>query len=362
MLRLEARAAPSTAMRLLSPPLAIGLTIVTGLLIFWLLNKDPIQGFRVFFVQPLSSFYGVTEVLLKATPLALCAMGLAIGFRANVWNIGAEGQFILGAIAASGIALYAGNLTVLSLVIMVIAGVAGGAFWAAIPAFLKTRFNTNEILVSLMLVYVAELLVSWVVFGPWRDPMGFNFPQTRMFDSTALLPTLLDGARVNLALGFAIAVLLAGYLLLFRTYLGFRMRVAGESSGAARYSGIRASTMTWLGLLIGGGCAGLAGMAEVAGPMGQLTDRVSSGYGFAAIIVAFVGRLHPLGIGLASLLMALFFIGGEQAQQYLGVPGSISKVFQGLLLFYLLAVDVLIRYRLRIGRAGSSSAGVVSVT
>jgi ABC-type uncharacterized transport system permease subunit len=355
MLRLEVRAVPSGVMRLASPPLAIGLTVITGLLIFWMLDKDPIQGFRVFFMQPLSSFYGLTELLLKATPLALIAMGLAIGFRANVWNIGAEGQFILGAVLASGVALHAGNLPVGSLLLMLLAGIAGGALWAAIPAFLKTRFNTNEILVSLMLVYVAELLVSWIVFGPWRDPMGFNFPQTRMFDSPSLLPQLLEGARLNLALSFAVLVLIAGYFLLFRTHLGFRMRVAGESPGAARYSGVSANTMTWLGLLIGGGCAGLAGMAEIAGPMGQLTDRVGSGYGFAAIIVAFVGRLHPLGIGLASLLMALFYIGGEQAQQYLAVPGSIAKVFQGLLLFYLLAVDVLIRYRVRLMIPGQAS-------
>jgi simple sugar transport system permease protein len=223
----------------------------------------------------------------------------------------------------------------------------GGATWAGIAALLKTRFNTNEILVSLMLVYVAELLVSWVVFGPWKDPKGFNFPQTQMFEATALLPILLEGSRLNLAFGFAIVLLAAGHVLLTRTTLGYKMRVAGQSAGAAAYAGFSSKAMTWIGLLIGGACAGLAGMAEVSGPMGQLTDKVANGYGFAAIIIAFVGRLHPLGIGLAALLMALFYIGGEQAQQYLGLPGAISKVFQGLLLFYLLAADVLIRYRIR---------------
>lgn len=350
MLRLEPRAVAQPWIRLVTPLLAIVLTVLTGLVIFAVLGKDPIRGFEVFFINPLKTQYGLTEWLLKATPLALCAAGLSVGFRASVWNIGAEGQFIAGAIAATLVALYVGPYPIVTLVLMVLAGMAGGAAWASIPAWLKTRFNASEILVSLMLVYVAELLVSWLVFGPIRDPMGFNFPQTVMFEPEALLPILVPGTRLNLVLGLVVAVLLAVYVLVFRTHLGFKMRVAGQSANAARYAGISAKAMIWLGLLIGGATAGLAGMAEVAGPMGQLTDRVGSGYGFAAIIVAFVGRLHPVGIGLASLIMALFFIGGEQAQQYLGLPGSISKVFQGLLLFYLLATDVLIAYRIRWGR------------
>lgn len=362
MIRLYARPAPSAAMRVGTPVLAIVLTILTGLLIFALLGKDPVRGFEVFFVNPLKTTYGISEWLLKATPLALCAAGLAVGFRASVWNIGAEGQFILGSIGATFVALYAGSIPVVTLFLMVVAGAAAGAVWAAIPAFLKTRFNASEILVSLMLVYVAELLVSWLVFGPLRDPMGFNFPQTVMFEPQALLPILVPGTRLNMVVGFVVLVLLATYVLVFKTHLGFKMRVAGESPNAARYAGIPAKTMVWLGLLIGGACAGLAGMAEVAGPMGQLTDKVGSGYGFAAIIVAFVGRLHPVGIALASLLMALFFIGGEQAQQYLGLPGSISMVFQGLLLFYLLATDVLIGYRIGFGRSVKMAARATVVT
>lgn len=354
MLRLEPRAVAQPWIRLVTPLLAIVLTVLTGLVIFAVLGKDPIRGFEVFFINPLKTQYGLTEWLLKATPLALCAAGLSVGFRASVWNIGAEGQFIAGAIAATLVALYVGPYPIVTLVLMVLAGMAGGAAWASIPAWLKTRFNASEILVSLMLVYVAELLVSWLVFGPIRDPMGFNFPQTVMFEPEALLPILVPGTRLNLVLGLVVAVLLAVYVLVFRTHLGFKMRVAGQSANAARYAGISAKAMIWLGLLIGGATAGLAGMAEVAGPMGQLTDRVGSGYGFAAIIVAFVGRLHPVGIGLASLIMALFFIGGEQAQQYLGLPGSISKVFQGLLLFYLLATDVLIAYRIRWGRRSTN--------
>jgi simple sugar transport system permease protein len=346
MLRLEKRSTPSPHWRWLAPVLAVGLTILTGLLIFAVLGKDPLLGFEVFFLDPLRSLYGVTELLLKATPLALIGMGLAVGFRAGIWNIGAEGQFLLGAVFATGAALFLPGITGLSLAVMVLAGMLGGMAWAAIPAFLRARFHTNEILVSLMLVYVAQLFVSWLVFGPWRDPRGFNFPQTEMFDSAWLLPTLLTGSRLNLAFVLTIVILIIGHVLLARSFYGFSIRVAGESPNAARYAGLSEKRNIYAGLLIGGACAGFAGMAEVAGPMGQLTDKASVGYGFAAIIVAFVGRLQPLGIGLAALVMALFFLGGEQAQQYLNLPGSISRVFQGLLLFYLLAADVLVHFRL----------------
>ena len=345
MIRLERRPQPSTRWRWLAPVVAVGLTVLTGLIIFALLGKDPILGFQVFFVYPLRSLYGLSELLLKATPLALIGMGLAVGFRAGIWNIGAEGQFLFGAVFATGVALYLPSITGVSLLVMVFAGILGGMAWALIPAWLRARFHTNEILVSLMLVYVAQLFVSWLVFGPWRDPRGFNFPQTEMFDAAWLLPTLLSGSRLNLAFVFTLIVLVIGHILLAKSYYGFSIRVAGESPTAARYAGLSERRNIYAGLLIGGACAGLAGMAEVAGPMGQLTDKASVGYGFAAIIVAFVGRLQPLGIGLAALVMALFFLGGEQAQQYLNLPGSISRVFQGLLLFYLLAADVLVQFR-----------------
>jgi len=352
MLRLERRPEASQLMSYASPAIAIFLMLIGGLLLFIYLGKNPIEGFKVFFINPISDLWGVSELLLKATPLMLVAVGLAVGFRANVWNIGAEGQLIAGGIAASAVALYfqeAEGAHVL--ILMVIAGCIGGMLWAAIPAFLKTRFNTNEILVSLMLVYVAQLLVSWLVHGPMMDPDGFNFPQSAMFEDSALLPLLFDdGSRVNLAFVFAIGVLLAGYIFMFRSFAGFQMQVAGFAKDAARYAGFSAKKMIWIGLLSGGAMAGLAGMSEVAGPMGQITDQVSSGYGFAAIIVAFVARLNPVGIFFASLLMALLYLGGEQAQQYMNLPSSISLVFQGMLLLFLLGSDVFINYRLRWNR------------
>lgn len=348
MLRLEPRAETSVSMSYLSPLLAVLLMLIGGLVLFTLLGKDPIQGFHIFFIKPVSDWYGIGELLLKATPLMLIATGLAIGFRANIWNIGAEGQYIMGAVTASVVALYfyeAEGIHIL--VLMVIAGCIGGMLWASIPAFLKTQFNTNEILVSLMLVYVAQLLVSWLVHGPMMDPDGFNFPQSRMFEESAVLPVLIEDTRLNIAFGFAMTGLIGGYIFMYRSFLGFQMRVAGHAANAARYAGFSANRMIWIGLLCGGAMAGIAGMAEVAGPMEQLTEHVTNNYGFAAIIVAFVARLNPIGIFFASLLMALLYLGGEQAQQYLNLPSSISNVFQGMLLMFLLGSDVFIKYRLK---------------
>ncbi len=350
MIRLERRPEASQTMSYLSPLIAVVLMLIGGMLLFLFLGKNPLQGFYIFFISPISDLYGVSELLLKATPLMLCAVGLAVGFRANVWNIGAEGQLILGAVCASAVALYfyeSETPQFIVLLLMVLAGCIGGMLWAAVPALLKTTFNTNEILVSLMLVYVAQLLVSWLVHGPMMDPDGFNFPQSRLFEDSALLPMLIEGTRLNLAFMFALAALVVGYIFMYRSFAGFQMQVAGYAKDAARYAGFSAKRMIWIGLLTGGAMAGLAGMSEVSGPMGQITDNVSNGYGFAAIIVAFVARLNPVGIFFASLLMALLYLGGEQAQQYMNLPSSIANVFQGMLLLFLLGSDVFINFRVR---------------
>jgi len=347
-LRFEARPEPSRLMRYLSPLIAVVLMLASGMVLFTLLGKSPVEGFRVFFLNPVKDLYGVSELFLKATPLMMCAVGLAVGFRANVWNIGAEGQLLVGALVGGWLALhFEGSNSPLLLPGMIVAGALGGMLWASIPAFLRTRFNANEILTSLMLVYIAELMVSWLVHGPWKDPDGFNFPQTRLFQAKALLPILVPGTRVNIALFIAIGALIAGWVFMSRSFMGYQMKVAGQAEHASRYAGFSAKRSVWLGMLAGGGMAGIAGISEVAGPIGQITEHISPGYGFAAMIVAFVGRLSPIGIFFASLLMALLYMGGEQAQQYLNLPYSISKVFQGMLLFFLLGSDVFINYRAR---------------
>ncbi len=348
MLRLEARPEPSRAMSIASPLIALAITVVIGTALFVLLGTDPLRGLAVFFVEPVKSVYALTELAMKATPLLIIALGLAVCFRSNVWNIGAEGQFILGAIAASGIAMMATKDTGHWIFIPVlVASVLGGMLWAAIVALLRDRFNASEILVSLMLVYVAEQLLNYFVYGPWKDPNGYNFPQTITFLKSTLVPRLFAGYRINIgAIGGLVAVA-AFWVLLFRTYAGFQLQVGGLAPAAARYAGFSSRKALWTALLLSGGMAGLAGGLEVAGPLGQLTPHVPAGYGFAAIIVAFVGRLHPLGIVFSAILMSMFYIGGELAQSRLGLPQSLTGVFQGLLLFTLLACDTLIAYRIR---------------
>ena len=350
--RLEPRPEPSRLAGWLSPIVATLAVVVIGFVLFSAMGKNPWQALYVFFIEPIDTLYDIGELLLKASPIMLCAVGLAVGYRANVWNIGAEGQLIMGAIFGGGVALALhDSSSPLVLPLMLIAGMLGGVVWAAIPAFLRTRFNTNEILVSLMLVYVASFILSLLVHDAWRDPEGFNFPQSKMFSDGALLPNMLGETRLNFGFLLALAAVALAWLFMHKSLIGYQMRVAGLAPAAANYAGISSYRTVWIGMLIGGACAGLAGVGEVAGPIGQLLPIVSPGYGFAAIIVAFVGRLHPVGIFFASLLMSLLYLGGEAAQMQLALPSSVTGLFQGTLLFFLLAADVFIHFRLRVIRS-----------
>ena len=347
MLKLEARPQPSRLWSYASPVLALLITVVIGTLMFTALGKDPLKGLEMFFWLPIKSAYAIGELLVKATPLLIIALGLAVCFRSNVWNIGAEGQYIMGAIFAAGVALMAEKTTGAWIVVPIIAaGVLGGMLWASLTAVLRDRFNANEILVSLMLVYVAVQVLSYMVGGPWKDPQGFNFPQSKIFEAVTRIPRLFERSRVSIGVLFALAGVAGLWVFLFRTRAGFSLQVGGLAPAAARYAGFSSRRALWTALLISGGAAGLAGALEVAGPLGQLTPYVPAGYGFAAIIVAFVGRLHPVGMVFSAILMSMFYIGGEMAQSRLGLTKSLTGVFQGLLLFSLLACDTLVNYRL----------------
>ena len=346
------RPQPSTFWTYASPVLALLITVAIGVLLFIALGKDPVKGLQVFFWEPIKSPYALSELMVKATPLLIIALGLAVCFRSNVWNIGAEGQFVMGAVAAGGVALLAEKTTGPWIIpAILLAGVLGGMAWAGLVAWLKGSFNASEILVSLMLVYVADMVLSYLVFGPWKDPNGYNFPQTKTFEAVTQIPRLMQGSRVNVGIVLALLGVLGLWLFLFRTFAGFRQEVSGLAPAAARYAGFSSRRALWVALLVSGGAAGLAGALEVAGPIGQLTPYVPAGYGFAAIIVAFVGRLHPVGVVFSALLMSMFYIGGELAQSRLGLPKSLTGVFQGLLLFNLLACDTLMNNRFKWTRA-----------
>jgi ABC-type uncharacterized transport system permease subunit len=347
---LEKRAERSNTIALVSPLIAIGLTIVTMSILFAILGKNPALALWVYFIDPLTDSYSLQELAVKATPLVMIAIGLSLCYLANVWNIGAEGQFLIGAVAGSWLAVNtqgteAGHWVLPAMLLM---GAAAGALYALIPAICKVRFGASEILTSLMLVYVADLFLDYLVRGPWRDPAGFNFPTTAEFDPVATVPVLIAGGRLHLGAIIALIVVAAATVLLGRTIKGFEIRVVGAAPRAARFGGFNSDQLVLFTFAISGALAGLAGIIEVAGPVGHLQPGISPGYGFTAIIVAFLGRLNPIGILIAGLFLALTFIGGEQAQIAMKIPLDVTKVFQGILLFYVLACDSLILYRFRL--------------
>ncbi|MCP4791218.1 MAG: ABC transporter permease [Gammaproteobacteria bacterium] len=335
-------------MHFASPLLAISLTVLLGGVIFSAMGQPPLTALYIYFVDPLTSLWAIEEVLVKAAPLVLIGVGLSITFRANVWNIGAEGQLTAGAILGAIIPIFFAQWqSPLALITMLALGMLGGAMLAAIPALLKTRFGVNEILTSLMLVYVAQLLLDWIIRGPWKDPHGYNFPKSVAFDGWHLIPTYGDG-RVHMGLIIALLAALILYWLMTRTIKGFEVRVIGSAPRAGAFAGFSQTKMVWFCFLLSGALAGLAGIIEVAGPIGQLQPHISPNYGFTAIIVAFLGRLNPIGVIFAGLLLAISYIGGEGVQIELGISDKTAQVFQGMLLFFILMCDTLIHYRVRL--------------
>ena len=352
---LEKRAERSRLMALLSPVIAIALTLVTGGIIFALRGLDPFHALFVYFIEPLTTSWSIEHLIVKATPLALIGAGLAVSYLANVWNIGAEGQLTAGAIFGASVPVFFPAMqTPLTLILMLMLGVLGGMGFAAIPAFLKNRFSANEILTSLMLVYVVQLILDWLVRGPWRDPQGYNFPKTIGFSgwqtlpSFQILPPSIGPLYVNLGAIFAVLAALSLAFLMGRTLKGFELRVQGVAPRAGRFAGFSRAKTVWFCFLLSGGLAGLAGICEVMSTVGQLQPGISPGYGFTAIIVAFLGRLNPIGALVAAFALAISYLGGESAQVALGISDKTARVFQGMLLFYILACDSLILYRLKL--------------
>jgi general nucleoside transport system permease protein len=347
---LERRTEQARAIAIISPLIAIGLTIVTMTVLFAIIGKNPLAALHVYFIEPVTDSYSLQEIAVKASPLVMIGAGLCFCYLANVWNIGAEGQFLIGAVCGSWLAVETQGTGAGPWVMpaMLVLGMLGGALYALIPALARVRFGASEILTSLMLVYVADLLMDYLVRGPWRDPKGFNFPTTAEFDPVATMPTLLEGSRLHAGCLISLVVVAVAAFLLGRTIMGFEIKLVGSASKAARFAGFSASRLTIATLVISGALAGLAGIIEVAGPVGHLQPNISPGYGFTAIIVAFLGRLNPIGIVVAGLFLALTFIGGEQAQIAMKIPLDLTKVFQGILLFYVLACDSLILHRIRL--------------
>ncbi len=346
MLKVQPRLESSKMMAWCSPFIAVALTLAVSSMMFLWLNVDPVKAFQVFVIMPFSDGYNLGELLVKSAPLMLCAIGLALCYRANMWNIGAEGQLLIGAVASSAVAVTATDTSGFGMFLLTVgAGVVAGALWAAIPTWLNRRFHTNIILTTIMLNYIGLYILLWAVHGPLRDPSGFGFPESAMFVDAVLMHPLSDSGRATMSIVVAVVVAIAASFILYRTLPGFKIRVMGAESAAAKYAGFSENKVVWGVMLFAGAMAGFAGAAEVMGPIGQLVPSVSPGYGYAAIIVAYLGRLNPIGVIISALFMGALYMGSDLAQIELGLPTAVTGLFQGTLLFFLLACDFLIYYR-----------------
>ena len=353
MLTIVPRGLESRFWRYASPVLALLLTCVTSGVIFAIMGRPPLRTIYTFLVLPLIQQDGLVYLVIKAAPLIMMGVGLSLAYRANVWNIGTEGQFTLGAIFAGSVALALPDADAwVVFPAMMAAGLLGGMIAGGLVAWLRIAFNANEILTSLMLTYIMQYLLLYLVTGPLRDPTGFGFPQTAMFSDAAGGPRLIEDTNVHLGVLLAPLIAVGLWFMLEKTVLGFQFRVLGEAPRAARFAGFKENRLVWVALLVSGGLAGLAGMFEASGTLNQLTTNLSPGYGFSAIIVAFLGRLNPIGVIPAGLLLALSYLGGDAAQINLALPNAVTGIFQGILLFYLLGCDVLLLNQFRWRRAG----------
>ena len=356
MIQLIPRENVSPALSLLGPLFSIGFTMLIGGTLFYFLGVDPFAAIKMIFWDPLMSetfsTYSIPQIFIKGAPLILIALGLSVGFKANIWNIGAEGQYIMGAIFGASFALSFYPLeSRLIFPLMILIGILGGCLWAMIPAILKIRFNVNEILVSLMLVYVAEQILALASLGFLRNPDGAGFPGSRNLSQylSASNSELILGTGIHLGVLLSLFMIVFFYILLFRHSLGFKIKLLGSSPKAYSFSGQNPNKLIFICLTLSGGLAGLAGIMEVSGPAGQINIDFNVGYGFTAIIVAFLGRLNPIGILFAGLVMALTYVGGELTQFMLNLPAAAIQLFQGMLLFFLLSFDLFVYYKVKIG-------------
>ncbi|MGC6484399.1 MAG: ABC transporter permease [Candidatus Puniceispirillales bacterium] len=362
MIRLVPRDDISTLRVLLTPVLALFATVLTGAMIFGLLGYNPGEALYQYFISPLSRLDRISDLAVKACPLIIIGIGLTFCYRANIWNIGAEGQLTIGALAAGALALaFPDTTSPLLLPGMMLVAILAGAFWAGIAALCRVIFRANEILVTLMLTYVAALVIDYCVRGPLRDPMAFGFPLTPLYPDAGLIsrmPIPFYGPIGQLHYGVLIALVLAplGWWMMMRSLPGYAVRVIGTAPRAGRFAGFSEKGITIAVLAASGGLAGLAGMIEVSANIGQLQPHISFGYGFTAIIVAFLARLNPLAVILSGVVVAMAELGGDNAQIAMGIPKVVTGLFKGILLFYLLAGATLQQYRLewaKTARGGS---------
>jgi len=351
MITMEKRLNRSPLSTVLVPLISFVFSLVLGAIILSLSKANPWQTYSAMFTGAFGSWYNFTEVMVKATPLILTGLGVALAFKLRFWNIGAEGQFIWGGIGASMVGIFIAPQeggTLIYLLLAVLFAMAAGAMWAGIPAILKTRWKVDETLTTLMMNYIAILFYQYLYNGPWRDPEGFGFPGSRQFTQSIWLPKFAGRAHIGLFIALAIAVIL--WFVLSRTEWGFELNMIGKNPRAAHVLGVDSTRNIVLALLISGGLSGLGGGFEVLGISHRLQQGLNVGYGYTAIIIAWMAALNPLSLVLAAVLMAALMVGGDQVQMVMRLPAAMGTVLQGLVLIPLLGGAVFSEYRLKIQR------------
>lgn len=350
-IKLERRASPPTYLSILYIVIFILFAFFISGFIFKAYGIDPILAYKIIFIHAYGSPAGIYETIVKAIPLILCGVGLSLAFKAEMWNIGAEGQLLLGAIAATGIALFTPTPEPLIIPTMFVGGFIAGAIWAVIPAILKVLLNVNEVITTMMMNYIAIELVRYLIYGPWRGAREWGYPITDEIPDAAKL-IYISGTRIHIpTLIIAISAAFIIYLVIMHTTLGYEIRVTGENPEAARYAGINYLKIAVFSMAISGGLAGIAGVGEIAGIHYRLRypESISMGYGYTSIIVAWLGRLNPIAIIMSSIFFGGLLVGGYVMKMILGLPVAVVYVFNGIMLMFILIGGILSQYKLRIG-------------
>jgi len=345
--KLEKRLTPSPVMVFIIPLVSVLLALLLGAIFLSLTGQKPIAVYTIMFTDSLGSKYGLTETIVKAIPLMLTGLGVSLAFKMKLWNIGAEGQLYMGAMGATWLPLNFPTLPGYIMIPgMIVLGMLAGGLWALLTAIPRAIWKVNEIITTLMLNYVAILWVDFLVFGPWRDPKGSNFPLTAAFPDAARLPGLFN-SRIHAGLFFAFALAIILAIVYKYSRWGYSINVIGSSERAASYAGMNIKRNILLVMFISGAISGLAGMAEVSGIIGKLQHGISSGYGYTAIIVAWLSKLNPLAILIVSVLFGALQVGGY-AVQVVGVPAAVATMLQGMILFFVLGGEIFTNYRIRL--------------
>ncbi|MGA1846581.1 ABC transporter permease [Deferribacter abyssi] len=348
-IKITKRSEQNRGVLLIAPFVAILLSFIVVGIFLYANGLNPYNVFKDMFVESLGSFYGFSETLVKTTPLILCGLGVALAFKMELWNIGAEGQLYIGAFGASLIALYypINNHFLMLLAMFLSAGIFSG-IWGMIPGFLKAKWNVNEIIVTLLMNYIAILWVDYLVYGPWKDPKGFNFPLTKQFPDMARLGYYFD-TRLHTGFFIALVFVVLFYILIEKTIWGYEIRVIGNNPNAAKYAGINYEKNVIIVMFISGLLSGIAGFSEVAGVTYRLQHGISPGYGYTAIIVAWLARRSALGVLLVSFIMGVLFVGNDALQINYQLPVAFINAFQGLILFFVISSEFFVNYRISFG-------------